>query len=208
MSMSNKNWSDDGLSNGLMGLQIVKGCFEGLMMVEEVSIYMIFEIMQVVLFCGVCMGIDVFEIDGVFWRIFDFLFIDGKFYLDVEVKFGFLVVVIIESVVCFFFGMFYQVFGKEILVNDVVYWISGVVKDVFLMVLIVYVQIWVLYLLIYIMGGDNIWCDGIMGVMWVVILVCSFFDFEVICVECECCCLVYNVGLGDYFVFYCGQLDD
>ena len=206
MSTSNKNWSDDGSSNGPMGLQT--GCFEGLTTAEEVSIYTIPETMQVALPRGVRTGIDALETDGAFWRIFDFSFIDGKPYSDAEVKSGLPVAVITESVARLLFGTSHQVSGKEILVNDAVYRISGVVKDVSSMASTAYAQIWVPYSSTHITGGDNTWCDGIMGVMRVVILARSSSDFEAIRAECERRRLAYNAGLGDYFVFYRGQPDD
>ena len=208
MSTSNKNWSDDGSSNGQMGLQTAKGCFEGLTTAEEVSIYTIPETMQVALPRGVRTGIDALETDGAFWRIFDFSFIDGKPYSDAEVKSGLPVAVITESVARLLFGTSHQVSGKEILVNDAVYRISGVVKDVSSMASTAYAQIWVPYSSTHITGGDNTWCDGIMGVMRVVILARSSSDFEAIRAECERRRLAYNAGLGDYFVFYRGQPDD
>lgn len=208
MSTSNKNWSDDGSSNGSMGLQTAKGCFEGLTTAEEVSIYTIPETMQVALPRGVRTGIDALETDGAFWRIFDFSFIDGKPYSDAEVKSGLPVAVITESVARLLFGTSHQVSGKEILVNDAVYRISGVVKDVSSMASTAYAQIWVPYSSTHITGGDNTWCDGIMGVMRVVILARSSSDFEAIRAECERRRLAYNAGLGDYFVFYRGQPDD
>ena len=208
MSTSNKNWSDDGSSNGPMGLQTAKGCFEGLPTAEEVSIYTIPETMQVALPRGVRTGIDALETDGAFWRIFDFSFIDGKPYSDAEVKSGLPVAVITESVARLLFGTSHQVSGKEILVNDAVYRISGVVKDVSSMASTAYAQIWVPYSSTHITGGDNTWCDGIMGVMRVVILARSSSDFEAIRAECERRRLAYNAGLGDYFVFYRGQPDD
>ena len=208
MSTSNKNWSDDGSSNGPMGLQTAKGCFEGLTTAEEVSIYTIPETMQVALPRGVRTGIDALETDGAFWRIFDFSFIDGKPYSDAEVKSGLPVAVITESVARLLFGTSHQVSGKEILVNDAVYRISGVVKDVSSMASTAYAQIWVPYSSTHITGGDNTWCDGIMGVMRVVILARSSSDFEAIRAECERRRLAYNAGLGDYFVFYRGQPDD
>ena len=208
MSTSNKNWSDDGSSNGPMGLQTAKGCFEGLNKDAEVSSYTIPETMQVALPRGVRTGIDALETDGAFWRIFDFSFIDGKPYSDAEVKSGLPVAVITESVARLLFGTSHQVSGKEILVNDAVYRISGVVKDVSSMASTAYAQIWVPYSSTHITGGDNTWCDGIMGVMRVVILARSSSDFEAIRAECERRRLAYNAGLGDYFVFYRGQPDD
>lgn len=141
-------------------------------------------------------------------RIFDFSFIDGKPYSDAEVKSGLPVAVITESVARLLFGTSHQVSGKEILVNDAVYRISGVVKDVSSMASTAYAQIWVPYSSTHITGGDNTWCDGIMGVMRVVILARSSSDFEAIRAECERRRLAYNAGLGDYFVFYRGQPDD
>ena len=46
----------------------------------------------------------------------------------------------------------------------------------------------------HITGGDNTWCDGIMGVMRVVILARSSSDFEAIRAECERRRLAYNAG--------------
>ena len=101
--------------------------------------------MQVALPRGVRTGIDALETDGAFWRIFDFSFIDGKPYSDAEVKSGLPVAVITESVAVsrLLFGTSHQVSGKEILVNDAVYRISGVVKDVSSMASTAYAQIWV-----------------------------------------------------------------
>lgn len=208
MSVGNKTWSDDGSSNGPMGIKTAKGCFEGLKTPEEISIYSIPETMQVSLSRGVRTGVDALETDGAFWRIFDFSFIDGKPYSDAEAKSGLPVAVITESVARLLFGTATNVAGKEIFVNDAPYRVSGVVKDVSSMASTAYAQIWVPYLSTNITGGDNVWNDGIMGVMQVVILAHNSSDFDAIRAECERRRLAYNAGLGDYFVFYRGQPDD
>lgn len=208
MSVGNKTWSDDGSSNGPMGIKTAKGCFEGLKTPEEVSIYSIPGTMQVSLSRGVRTGVDALETDGAFWRIFDFSFIDGKPYSDAEAKSGLPVAVITESVARLLFGTATNVAGKEIFVNDAPYRLSGVVKDVSSMASTAYAQIWVPYLSTNITGGDNVWSDGIMGAMRVVILARSSSDFDAIRAECERRRLAYNAGLGDYFVFYRGQPDD
>ena len=208
MSVGNKTWSDDGSSNGPMGIKTAKGCFEGLKTPEEVSIYSIPGTMQVSLSRGVRIGVDALETDGAFWRIFDFSFIDGKPYSDAEAKSGLPVAVITESVARLLFGTATNVAGKEIFVNDAPYRLSGVVKDVSSMASTAYAQIWVPYLSTNITGGDNVWSDGIMGAMRVVILARSSSDFDAIRAECERRRLAYNAGLGDYFVFYRGQPDD
>ena len=208
MSVGNKTWSDDGSSNGPMGIKTAKGCFEGLKTPEEVSIYSIPGTMQVSMSRGVRTGVEALETDGAFWRIFDFSFIDGKPYSDAEAKSGLPVAVITESVARLLFGTATNVAGKEIFVNDAPYRLSGVVKDVSSMASTAYAQIWVPYLSTNITGGDNVWSDGIMGAMRVVILARSSFDFDAIRAECERRRLAYNAGLGDYFVFYRGQPDD
>ena len=208
MSVGNKTWSDDGSSNGPMGIKTAKGCFEGLKTPEEISIYSIPETMQVSLSRGVRTGVDALETDGAFWRIFDFSFIDGKPYSDAEAKSGLPVAVITESVARLLFGTATNVAGKEIFVNDAPYRVSGVVKDVSSMASTAYAQIWVPYLSTNITGGDNVWNDGIMGVMQVVILAHNSSDFDAMRAECERRRLAYNAGLGDYFVFYRGQPDD
>ena len=208
MSVGNKTWSDDGSSNGPMGIKTAKGCFEGLKTPEEISIYSIPETMQVSLSRGVRTGVDALETDGAFWRIFDFSFIDGKPYSDAEAKSGLPVAVITESVARLLFGTATNVAGKEIFVNDAPYRVNGVVKDVSSMASTAYAQIWVPYLSTNITGGDNVWNDGIMGVMQVVILARNSSDFDAIRAECERRRLAYNAGLGDYFVFYRGQPDD
>lgn len=116
--------------------------------------------------------------------------------------------VITESVARLLFGTATNVAGKEIFVNDAPYRLSGVVKDVSSMASTAYAQIWVPYLSTNITGGDNVWSDGIMGAMRVVILARSSSDFDAIRAECERHRLAYNAGLGDYFVFYRGQPDD
>ena len=116
--------------------------------------------------------------------------------------------VITESVARLLFGTATNVAGKEIFVNDAPYRVSGVVKDVSSMASTAYAQIWVPYLSTNITGGDNVWNDGIMGVMQVVILAHNSSDFDAIRAECERRRLAYNAGLGDYFVFYRGQPDD
>lgn len=208
MSVGNKTWSDDGSSNGPMGIKTAKGCFEGLKTPEEVSIYSIPGTMQVSLSRGVRTGVDALETDGAFWRIFDFSFIDGKPYSDAEAKSGLPVAVITESVARLLFGTATNVAGKEIFVNDAPYRLSGVVKDFSSMASTAYAQMWVPYLSTNITGGDNVWSDGIMGAMRVVILARSSSDFDAIRAECERHRLAYNAGLGDYFVFYRGQPDD
>ena len=99
------------------------------------------------------------------------------------------------------FGTATNVAGKEIFVNDAPYRVSGVAKDVSPMASTAFAQIWVPYLSTNITGGDNVWSDGIMGVMRVVILTRSSSDFDAIRIECERRRLAYNAGLGDYFVF-------
>ena len=141
--------------------------------------------MQVSFVAGVRTGVDALETDGAFWRIFDFSFIDGKPYSDAEAKSGLPVAVITESVARLLFRYCYKC-GRErdfcercplpvkrsrerCLFNG----FDGLCTD---MGPIFSTNI---------TGGDNVWSDGIMGAMRVVILACSSSYFDAIRAECE-----------------------
>lgn len=207
MSVSNKTWGNNDSSNGPMGLKTAKGCFEGLTTAEEVSISAYMETMQVSLPRSPRIGVDVKQTDGAFWRIFDFAFTDGKPFADAEANAGLPVAVITESVARYFFNTTVAT-GKELVINDAPYRITGVVKDVSSMANTSYAQVWIPYLSTHVTGKENTWCDDIMGMMQVVILARSSGDFTAIREECNRRRLAYNAGLGDWHVFYRGQPDD
>lgn len=207
LSVSNKTWADDDSNNGLMGIKVAKSCFEGLTTAEEVSIGACTEAMQVSLSQGTRIWADVKQTDGAFFRIFDFAFTDGKPFDDAQANAGLPVAVITESVARYFFNTL-AASGKELVINDVSYRISGVVKDVSSLADTAYGQVWIPYLSTRVTAIENSWCDGIMGRMQVVILARSSGDFAAIREECNRRRLAYNAGLGDWYVFYRGQPDD
>lgn len=207
MSVSNKTWGNNDSSNGLMGLKTAKACFEGLTTAQEVSIHAYMETMQISLPRGTRTGVDVEQIDGAFWRIFDFSFTNGKPFSDAEANSGLPVAVITESVARLLFGS-PEAVGKELLINDGPYRVSGVVKDVSSMASTAYAQVWIPYQSTNVTGKENNWCDDVMGRMRVVILAKNSSDFPAIRQETERRRLAYNAGLGDYSVFFRGQPDD
>lgn len=87
---------------------------------------------------------DVKGTDGNFWKVFDFSFIDGKPYTQVEFKSKIPVAVISETISRKLFGTS-QSTGREFQMAHKPYRVIGVVKDVSNLTNFVYAQIWAPY---------------------------------------------------------------
>lgn len=137
MSISYKDWGD-GISNGLMSVWMVCEVYKLLKIFEVVIIYCsMLVLIFVLLFVMLVIGVDVWEMDDIFFKVFDFCFVNGKLYDEVIFNVGIFVVVIIESILWVLFG-FIEFVGKEFLLNYVFYCVVGVVKDVFIFVDVFY----------------------------------------------------------------------
>lgn len=82
--------------------------------------------------------------DGNFWKVFDFSFIDGKPYTQVEFNSGIPVAVISETISRKLFGTT-QSAGREFQMGRKPYRVIGVVKDVSILTNFAYAQIWAPY---------------------------------------------------------------
>lgn len=82
--------------------------------------------------------------DGNFWKVFDFRFIDGKPYTQVEFNSGIPVAVISETISRKLFGTS-QSAGREFQIARKPYKVIGVVKDVSILTNFAYAQIWAPY---------------------------------------------------------------
>lgn len=87
---------------------------------------------------------DVKGTDGNFWKVFDFRFIDGKPYTQVEFNSGIPVAVISETISRKLFGTS-QSAGREFQIARKPYKVIGVVKDVSILTNFAYAQIWAPY---------------------------------------------------------------
>lgn len=96
--------------------------------------------------------------DDVFWRVFQFRFIDGRPYNEAETASNIRCAVITESLARRMFGTEKAV-GKELRLSHVTYTVTGVVKDVSPFADKAYAEIWLPHTLF----PSNTWNEGING---------------------------------------------
>lgn len=194
MSISNSNWGD-GTSNGPMSVQTARECFQSLKTPEAVTIYTIFPVSTPVSLPGKpAVSVDLRQTDDIFWRVFDFSFINGKPYDKAVFDAGQPVAVLTESVARSLFGTT-DVTGREFLLSHAPYRVAGVVKDVSTLADCAYGQVWVPYTST---GMDNeTWNDRHMGMMSCTMLARSRDDFPAIRQEAERRKSEYNTLIGE-----------
>ena len=177
MSIGNKKWGEGDSSNGPMSERTAKELYQSLKTPEAVTIYSCMVQTNPVSLPGQpSTGIDLLETDDVFWRVFDFSFIDGKPYDKATFDAGQPVAVITESVARSLFGTTQGVVGKEFLLSHAPYKVTGVVKDVSTLANSAYAQVWIPYTSTNI--ANDTWCDNHMGMMSCTLLARSRNDFE------------------------------
>ena len=194
MSIANKSWGD-GTSNGPMSVQTAKACFKSLTLPEAVTIYSIAAITTPASIPNApAVSIDLRQTDDTFWKVFDFIFVNGKPYDEATFNSGLPVAVITESVARALFGST-EVSGRSFLLNHAPYTVAGVVKDVSTLASSAYGQVWIPYTSTN-MATDT-WSDNHMGMMSVTILARNNSDFTAIHDECEKARQQYNKILND-----------
>lgn len=195
MSISNKEWGEDDSSNGPMSVRTARECFQSLTTPEAVTIYSCQTFATPVSLPGQpSMSVDLRETDDVFWRVFDFAFLNGKPYDRAMFDSGQPVAVLTESVARTLFGTA-EVAGREFLLNHAPYRVAGVVKDVSTLADNAYGQMWVPFTSTE--TPDNTWCDNHMGLMSCTILAHSRRDFPAIREEAERRRDEYNKLIGE-----------
>ena len=201
LSMSKKSWGADDRSDGALSYQTAKNCFKDLSSAEAVSIHsIVHEPMQIRLPLSPAKAVDIKHTDALFFKIFDFSFIDGKPFAKAEADAGLPVAVITETVARFLFDTAAAT-GKEMLINDVPFRVVGVVKDVSSLASTAYAQVWIPLLSTQITTSlKSNWADGHMGLLRVVILAKQKSDFEAIRTECDRKVKDYNASIGDWVI--------
>lgn len=135
---------DEHSSSG-MSIGTFNAIFGNLTIPEAVTSYDIFTSATLVNLPGQYgVPADVKGTDGNFWKVFDFSFIDGEPYTQVEFNSGIPVAVISESVSRKLFGTT-QSAGREFQIAQKPYKVIGVVKDVSILTNFAYAQIWTPY---------------------------------------------------------------
>lgn len=196
MSIENKNWGEGNSSNGPMSPQTIRECFQKLSTPEAVTAYLSLTYSTPVALPGQpSTAVDMLETDDVFWRVFDFAFVEGKPYDKAAFDAGRPEAVLTESVARSVFGTSTGVVGKEFLVNHASYRVAGVVRDVSTLATSCYAQLWIPFTSTDM--GSQAWCDGHMGMMSCTILAKSRDDFEAIRTEAERLKNAYNTLIGE-----------
>ena len=194
-SIGNENWGEGNTSNGPMSVRSGKEMYKSLTTPEAVTLYTIGTTSTPVNVPNQpATAVDVKETDDDFWRVFDFVFVDGKPYDRATFDAGSPVAVITESVARLLFGST-RVAGREFLLAHAPYRVCGVVRDVSTLATTAYAQVWIPY-----SSTDqvnNTWNNGLMGLMSCTILAKSRSDFPAIREECDRRLEAYNRVIGE-----------
>ncbi|MDR0895797.1 MAG: ABC transporter permease [Prevotellaceae bacterium] len=175
-SIENKEWGAGNTSNGPMSVKTARDWFGSLKTPEAVTIYTFVVSTPVNMPGQPATSVDMNQTDDLFWRVFDFSFIDGKPYDKATFDAGQPVAVITASVARKLFGTT-ACTGKTFLLNHAPYRVSGVVRDVSTLATTAYAQVWIPFTSTDMV--NNTWSDH-MGMMSATILARSRADFPAI----------------------------
>jgi putative ABC transport system permease protein len=195
LSISHESWGKGTTSNGPMSVQSAKELWQSLKTPEAVTIYGIDAISTPVsLPKQAATSFDLRQTDDVFWKVFDFHFIDGKPYDKATFDAAIPAAVLSETVAQTLFGTTKGIVGKEFLLNHAPYQVCGVVKDVSTLATQAYGQLWVPYTA----GGldKDVW-NTHMGMMTCILLAKSREDFPAIREEANRRLEEYNKIIGE-----------
>ena len=196
LSIEQEKWGKGNSSNGPMSVQTAKELWQSLKTPEAVTIYGCHATTTPVsLPKKAASSFDLRQTDDVFWRVFDFTFIDGKPYDKATFDAAIPVAVLSETVARVVFGTTEGIVGKEFLLNHAPYQVCGIVKDVSTLANSAYAQLWIPYTA----GGldKDVWTGNHMGMMTCTLLAKSREDFPTIREEANRRLEEYNKIIGE-----------
>lgn len=135
--------------------------------------------------------------DDMFWKVFNFDFVNGSPYTREEVASGIRKAVITETMARRLYGTT-EAAGKTLMISYKPYTVSGVVKDVSTIARTAYAEVWVPYSSVGNMLADDAWAENITGWFHVAILARSAADFEAIRKEMNNQLPRFNSSLKEY----------
>lgn len=188
----------NGYGNGYLSLHTIKECFLPLKTPEAVSFFSPCRNLLASLPGGKekkdCLMLFT---DDMFWKVFNFDFINGKPYTHEKVASGIRKAVITETMARRLYGTT-EAAGKTVMISYKPYTVSGVVKDVSTIAQTAYAEVWVPYSSIGNMLADDAWAENITGWYHVVILARSAADFDAIRGEVDNRLAHFNSSLKEY----------
>ncbi len=136
--------SSDGWNRGAMSAEAVKECFYSLELPEAVSGYALS--LKPLSIPGKRMykGYEIKYTDPGFWRVFSFRFVAGKPFTQADFDAAIPVAVVSESVARKLYG-FTDVVGEDVVIDQAVYTICGVVEDASRAADTAFASVWVPY---------------------------------------------------------------
>jgi len=139
--------------------------------------------------------------DASFWRIFDFTFLNGKSFTEADFQSGIPNAVITSEVASKLFGN-EESLGKTIIINDISYTITGIVKPVSEKAQEAYADVWVPYTSYPAHLKSPSRDDGIPGNFKTILLAHKSSDFKAIKEELEQKRVQYNKSKRDMNVYF------
>ena len=128
VSIGNNEWGD-GTSNGPMSLIAAKRLYKSIESAEAVTAYCAATLPMPVSLPGQPLNVaDVRETDEVYWRVFDFRFIEGRPYDEAAVESHLPQAVVTQSMARTIFGTDKDLVGREFQVNFTTCKVVGVVR--------------------------------------------------------------------------------
>lgn len=192
--------------NGFMSLKTIRECFQSLEIPEDVTVSSFIHSHLATLPGGDnpkrCY---VLYTDDIFWKVFDFKFIDGKGYNKEEFESGIKKIVISKQLARTIFGTTEDIIGKQMLLNYITYTVSGIVEDLSPITVATYAHAWIPYTSI--KEGQSSDTEGITGMYKCQIIAHSSNDFDAIRQEVKQKTSRYNTTLANYKIEYYGQPD-
>jgi len=192
--------------NGFMSLKTIRECFQSLKTPEAVTVSsFIHSHLATLPGGGNQKRCYVLYTDDVFWRVFDFKFIEGNGYSKQEFDSGIKKIVISRQLARTIFGTTESVIGKQMQLNYITYTVSGMVEDLSPITVATYAHAWIPYTSL--QQGQSSDAEGITGMYKCQIVARSSGDFDAIRQEAEQQINRYNTTLANYKTEFYQQPD-
>lgn len=196
----------DFVVNGFMSLKTIRECFQSLKTPEAVTVSsFIHSHLATLPGGGNQKRCYVLYTDDVFWKVFDFKFIDGNGYNKGEFDSGMKKIVISKQLARTIFGTTENIIGKQMQLNYIPYTVSGIVEDISPITVATYAHAWIPYTSV--QQGQSSDAEGITGMYKCQIIAQSSGDFESIRQETTQEINRYNTTLANYKIEFYGQPD-
>jgi len=181
---------------GQMSYEVVKECFYSLQTPEAVTAITNEKLPISLPAKRVFKEYNVKYTDDSFWRVFDFSFLQGKPFTKADFQSGIPCAVITSNFAAQLFGDV-EALGKTIIINDISYTITGIVKPVSEKAQEAYADVWVPYTSYPNMTKTISLLEGIPGNFKTILLAHKSSDFKAIKDELEQKRVQYNKGKRD-----------